>query len=343
MPAADEVEPASEAASPSESELPAANEVPESDADEPLPALGEASELEERGDLSFWRRSADWLVEYRDDIASGIEGMATGIDRFFAGDAALQKENKSFARIRAGMRLEEGGGVSDVSDLKFRLSLPATQKKLRLVIENDSDDDDSLEEKNRPSSVSETSDDEDRFSAALQLISSEANLWDTKAELGLRASAPIDIFVRHTARRRWDIDGPWSVNFRQRWAYFKESGYRANEELNFERRISDNWFYRMKTELEWREEIDSMRAAQIFSFYHRIDDKRGVEYRAGTIAHSWHHTVIDNSYLAVNYRQLLYRDWLYLDLIPEIVFPRQNDYDPTSSFTVRLEILFFGG
>ena len=294
-----------------------------------------------KGDLSFWRRSADWLVDYRDDISAGIESMATGIDRFFAGDAALRDENKSFARIRAGLRFEEGDGFSQVSDFKFRLSLPATQKKLRLVIENDADDEDSLESRNRPSSVSETSDDNDNFSAALQFITSEADRWDSKAELGLRATAPIDIFVRHTAKRRWDIEGPWSMSFRQRWAYFKESGYRANEELNFERRINDDWFYRMKTEVEWREEVDSMRAAQVFAFYHRIDDKRGVEYQAGTIAHSRHHTVIDNSYLAIDYRQLLYRDWLYLDVIPEIVFPREDDYDPTSSLTVRLEILFF--
>lgn len=307
----------------------------------PLPAMGEVDSFEDSGDLSFWRRSAGWVVAYRDDISSGVAGMATGIDRFFAGDSALQKRNKSYARIRAGMILEEGNGLSDVSDLKFRLSLPATQKKLRLVIENDSDDDDSLEENNRPSTVSETSDDDDRFSAALQLISSEADLWDTKAEAGLRASAPIDAFVRHTARRRWEISGPWSMNFRQRLAYFKESGYRANEELNFERPISDDWFYRMKTELEWREKVDSMRAAQIFSFYNRIDDKRGIEYQAGTIAYSRHHTVIDNSYLSVNYRQLLYRNWLYLDVIPEIVFPRVDDYDPTSSLTFRLEILFF--
>ncbi len=323
----------------------------QADSDDPAPAVGEepgklappsgAVDPAPKGDLSFWRRSADWLVDYRDDISAGIENMAVGIDRFFAGEAALQDENKSYARVRAGMRFEEGDGFSQVSDLKFRLSLPATQKKLRLVIENDSDDDESLESRNRPSSVSENSDDDDNFSAALQFITGEAERWDTKAELGLRASAPIDIFVRHTAKRRWDIEGPWSLNFRQRWAYFKERGYRANDELNFERRINDDWFYRMKTELEWREEVDSMRAAQVFSFYHRIDDKRGVEYQAGTIAHSWHHTVIDNSYLSIDYRQLLYRDWLYLDVIPEIVFPREDDYDPTSSLTVRLEILFF--
>jgi hypothetical protein len=301
----------------------------------------EAPEPGESGDLSFWQRSADWLVDYRNDISTGIENMAVGIDRFFSGEDALDDDNKSYARIRAGFRLEEGDGIYQVSDFKFRLSLPATQKKLRLVIENDSDDDESLEDKNRPSSVDEGSDDEERLSAALQFINQEADRWDSKAELGVRARAPIDIFVRHTARRRWDLDGPWSMRFRQRWAYFKESGYRANEELSFERRIDDNWFYRMKTEVEWREEIDSMRAAQIFTFYHRIDDRRGVEYQAGTLARSLHHTVIDNSYLAIVYRQLLYDDWLYVDLIPEVVFPREDDYDPTSSFTVRFEILFF--
>ena len=286
-------------------------------------------------------RSADWLVDYRNDISTGIENMAIGIDRFFSGDAALDDENKSFARIRAGLRMEEGEGLSQVSDFKFRLSLPATQKKLKLVIENSSDEDESLEDKNRPSRVDENSDDQERLSAALQFINKEADRWDSKAELGLRARTPIDIFVRHTARRRWDIEGPWSMKFRQRWAYYKESGYRANEELSFERRINDNWFYRMKTEVEWREEIDSMRAAQVFSFYHRISDKRGVEYQAGTIAHSLHHTVIDNSYFAIDYRQLLYEDWLYLDVIPEIVFPREDDYRASTSLTVRLEVLFF--
>lgn len=297
-------------------------------------------ENEETGDLSFWRRSADWLVMYRDNISSGIEGMGRGIDRFFAGDEALQAENKSYARIRTSMQFIEGSGFVDSNELKFRLYLPATQRKFRLVIENDSDDDETLEEKNRPSTSTRDSTDENQLSAAFQFISEEMDRWKTKGEIGVRASAPPNPFVRHTARRRWDLNGLWSMKFQQRVGYYKLDGYRANEELGFERRLNDNWFYRMKTEFEWRETEDTMSAAQVFSFYNRIDDKKGINYQVGVIAGSLHHTVIEKSYFAIDYRQLLYKDWLYLDVIPEIVFPRSDDYDPTSSITFRLEIFF---
>ena len=293
------------------------------------------------GDLSFWQRSADWLIGYRDNISAGIESMAIGVDRFFAGNAALEDENKSFVRVRAGTEFSEGDGFGSIWDYKIRLSLPATQKKYRLVIENAAEDDESLEEKNRPSTVSEDTKEQTQCSAALQYVSREADRWDTKAELGIRATIPPDPFLRHTAKRRWDLEGPWSMRFRQELAYYSGSGYRANEELKFERRISENWFFRAKTEVQWREKVDSMHAAQVFNLIHRLDDKRGINYQAGIIAKSLHHTVIDNVYLAINYRQLLYKDWLYLNIIPEIAFPKEDDYNSTSSIAARFEILFF--
>ncbi|MCG8673592.1 MAG: hypothetical protein MI867_29660 [Pseudomonadales bacterium] len=345
------VDPASEIPSANVEELPASKsteanivEQPSDDGDTAATDMDMEAvdqDIAEKGDLSFWRRSAGWMELSRDNLSSGIERMARGIDRFFAGDEALDDDNKSFARLRFSGTFEEGESVTDNTELKFRLSLPATQRKLRLVIENDPDDDETLEDKNRPSSSDENSTDESTFTAALQVVNSEMSKWKSKGELGVRASTPVNPFVRHTATRRWSLDENWSAKFRQRIAYYKNDGYRANETLNFERRISDDWFFRIKSELEWRETRDSMDAAQVFSFFNRIDDARGVRYSWGTLASSLHHTVIDKSYLAIDYRQLLYKDWLYLNVIPEVEFPRRDDYDSVSSITVRLEVLFF--
>ncbi|MCG8313097.1 MAG: hypothetical protein MI976_07765 [Pseudomonadales bacterium] len=309
----------------------------------PLNEVAENYEVTESdtADLSFWTRSRDWLILHRHNVSIGIDQMAVGIDRFSVGDDALEEENKTYARIRTSAQFIEGDGFGTVGEVKLRLSLPATQRKLHLVIESDADDDDSLEAKNRPSAVSEDSTDEDRFQAALQFFTREMSRWKTKAQLGIRAATPINPFVRHSASRRWDLSESWSSQFRQELAYYTQDGYRANEEIRFERRINDDWFYRMKTQIEWREEIDSLRTLQSFTFYNRIDDKRGVEYQLGILPQSLHHTVVETAYISIDYRQLLYEDWLYLDLIPELEFPREDDYDSVASFTARLEILFF--
>jgi hypothetical protein len=44
--------------------------------------------------------------------------------------------------------------------------------------------------------------------------------------------------------------------------------------------------------------------------------------------------------LSVRYRQRLWRDWLYYEVVPQLSFPREENFDITPGINLRLEMLF---
>lgn len=292
--------------------------------------------------VPFWQRGRDWLIEYRHSLSDDLNGMATAIDHFFAGNEALERENKSYARLRLETELFEGEGLSFEPDLKFRLSLPATKLRYRVIIESDDEDADALAAENPETdrdnkSLSDTS----RVSASLQFIDHELGKWRTKARAGLRGGLPLNPFIRHTATRIWNIDDLWRATFEQRLGYYREEKLLAEHSVVFERRLQEAVLYRSRTVWGWRESEDKLKAAQVFTLFNRVSDTQGIEYKLSFLGSSGHHLVLDDTYFTIHYRQLLYQDWLFMDVIPGLQWSREEDFEPRASIRFRLEILFF--
>lgn len=307
---------------------------------EPMKASDQSS-TEQPETQSFWNESAQWLEENRDFFARSVTEIGTGLDQFFSGSTAFEDNNKTYARLRLNLAYRETKGFEFQPEFKFRLSLPATQKNLKLVIENDVDDDPSLERQNRPGSYSEEYDDKTRIQAALEFFDEVIAEWDSRFDIGLRAKAPLNPFLRHRATRLWQLSDIWSSRVRHQLAYYKRDGFRFNEAVYFERLSRNDAFFRTHTEFQWREGYDHMQLIQVLTYYRKLDRERGLEYQLGVVAESMHHTVVSDVYWALAYRQLLYKNWLYFDVIPQLSYPRAEDYESRASLTFRLEVLFF--
>ena len=85
----------------------------------------------ESSDLPNWMARKISPVHY--GLNEFVDNTSRGIDRFFGTDESLLVENKSFIRLGQSIRFVPGGHSTDTS-LRFRLDLPTTRKKLRLVI-----------------------------------------------------------------------------------------------------------------------------------------------------------------------------------------------------------------
>jgi hypothetical protein len=44
--------------------------------------------------------------------------------------------------------------------------------------------------------------------------------------------------------------------------------------------------------------------------------------------------------MSVRYRQRILRDWLFYEIIPQVSFPRERDFEATPGILLRLEMLF---
>ena len=290
--------------------------------------------------LPAWRKGAYRLSDTRDNWSYRVDRFARGVDGFFAGGESLNELNKSYARIRIGGRRIEGGEYEDESDVKFRLHLPATKERYKLIIENDPEEDENLDEKNRPSFIGIQESGKDSVSAAIQRMQTIGKYWKTSSRLGVKGGAPLNPFARLTAKRRWSAAKEWNVPYRFRLSYFHSDGYKAISTVAFEKSLDSALFFKAKTDLAWAQERDTLETAQIFSIFKYLDSHKGIDYKFGILGESASHHIINAYFISAHYRQLIYQDWLYINIIPELNYPRELEYESVASLSMRLEVIF---
>lgn len=290
--------------------------------------------------LPTWRKGAYRLSDTRDNWSQQVDRFARGLDGFFAGEESLNEMNKSYVRLRIGGRWIESGSYEDESDIKFRLHLPATKERYKLIIENNTEEDENLDEKNRPSFIGTQESGRDSVSAAIQRVQQRGRYWKTSSRLGIKGGAPLDPFVRFTAKRRWSAAQEWNVPYNFRLSYFHSDGYKAISRLSFERSLDNALFFKAKTNVAWTQERDTLETAQTFSIFQHLKYNRGIDYKIGILGESLSHHVINAYFISAHYRQLAYQDWLYINIIPELNYPRELDYESIASISIRLEVIF---
>jgi hypothetical protein len=289
---------------------------------------------------SIWRVGADWAVDSRDSLAEDIHALARSLDGFFGGERAHLEANDSYMRLRLANTFTSGEGAVDQSDLKFRLSLPATSDRFGLFFENMLEEDESLTERSQASTVQQGSTDRRGFSAALQFFSRKRESWRASLNAGVVTRIPIDPFVRQVVYTDWNPFDAWSLNTRQRITYFHSTGYDASSRWTLGRPLNDFVHLRFETEAGWRQEADTLELVEKINLLVQVDQDNAVDYQLAVLQKSRSHMVVDTGFLSATLRTRLYRDWLYMEWVPELAFPREDRYRAEASFTLRLEVQF---
>lgn len=320
------------------SSVPRPPQIPDDDSDD------EASKEAEETTEQYLQKSFDSFVQKREDWSKRIWRLGLGIDRYLGGQTDLDEPNQSYARIRLAETWLEGDGLINGSDLKFRLDLPSTRRKYRLIFENDTEDQSTLNNKAKVSGLTDatlSNIKRDDLSAAVRVALDDLANWKSDFDVGIRGSMPLDPFARHNLRRRWELGQDWNFQMRQQAGYFKSKGYFYDLLGSFDRFLEPDLAARWNTEVKWEQDEDYLQFGSTLSIVRYLDERHLLDHSFGINGQGADRRYVDLYYFAVTHRTLLYKDWLSLDLVPEIRFPRERDFNETLAFTVRLEVLFF--
>src|SRR3569623_1578171 len=117
-------------------------------------------------------------------VSHGLERMVRRIDSFFAADQAFEESTRSYARLRFDTILDQDMQISFDGDVRVRIDLPRTERKLKLLIESDTrDTTDPTQNQNAQTPV-------DAVKRPDYLISveqvQELNAWDVRPAAGIK-------------------------------------------------------------------------------------------------------------------------------------------------------------
>ncbi|HEY4486101.1 MAG TPA: hypothetical protein VI702_07275 [Nitrospiria bacterium] len=298
-------------------------------------------------------------------ISSGITGTADRIDAFFGDDRILVESNRSNLKI-ALLRIKDENGLDVKPDFKLKIVLPRLQRRLHLVIGREDDPEEEVQlpgaEKEFGPVVAGTP--RGNLTSALRLMLRSAREINVFIEAGVRFRVHPLVFSRIRYRRIVELDR-WVLRFTQsvKWEeVFLDNSYHWQEisQVNFERRITPDYFFRATLQGAWYEGLHGYFVNQGFALVHTINERQLLVYEWNTAARTGLGVKNENDTLIVadpekrfrveetgpklRFRQTLGWPWFFVETSAERAYRRDldpgADFDGVWRFVVKLEVQF---
>jgi len=286
----------------------------------------------EIGDIAL-----DLMDEVHGVLSSNLLSISDQIDSFFVDDR-MEEEGSNTQVIFSYYISEDIYGNFDHDYLfKARLSLPKTQDRLRLVVESTVNPNQESEGNQLGGSVSEERDSD--FTTALQLIFKKTKYWQVSSKTGVRFAVPPDPFSQLRIRRLFFYD-EWVTRLIETVFLSKSQGFGTSTALEVDHGLVKSLYFRSRSELTIAEEVEDVHFAQQFSIYQRITDRKMWVYSVGSDAVVEQNPYITRNYMNVRFRHNVYKKWVFYEVVPELSFERENDFDMLPIMFFKIDIVF---
>ncbi|MFC7293845.1 hypothetical protein [Marinobacter aromaticivorans] len=291
---------------------------------------------------SYWLDFSNFIMLQERIQGPKVQSLGQWADRTLSGEIHDLPRNDSYLRLGFATESEYGNPAQFEPEARFRLDIPTTKRKLRLVIESESDELIPLEERQRDRQLTEPERTSGQATGAFRYLSQIGDAINLSNDIGARLHFPPDAFWRATAERYWKLDDDWGLRAQQRFYYYHQDGWGARSWLNVGRGIGNGWHFWSSSELEWVHRDSKFVAAHIFTTSKRLNNRSVLSPRVGVLGESkpgWRTT---SAFADLTWRYRLHSDWLFAELIPALTFPRDESFKDRGSLIFRIEMYFSG-
>lgn len=286
--------------------------------DEPLPSLSILEPLDKP----------------RDVISRQVINFADWIDTFFAGDRVYDELQESHVKLYIQQTYFDNNGPSYYSKLKVKLVFPKTEKRLKLLIEDEEDED----EETAQQSITDVTEGSDQ-AVGLRYVEKKTKLWRIHSDALIRRRSEWEVIGRFRVRRRFE-NGPWIYRLSEYINWISTDGLIEKTRLDIDHTLAKKFLFRSSTFATWKNKNGYFDYGQDFLVFQNINKRKALTYQAGISAITENRPHIINYNLSIRYREQVHKGWLFYEIIPAINFPIEEDHNPVKSIAFRLEAVF---
>jgi hypothetical protein len=289
----------------------------------------EQDEEEEELRIGAIDSSHNWLSDYVDSLSYGLDGFV--VDTFFGDDVINDDISGSRAKISFFTRREIGQPVDFKYGISLRVVLPNTDERFSVLVES-SDDEESRE--NTPVDSVEKAE----YSTALRYMFKETDNWKVSFDNGIKWGLPPDPFSR-LRFRRLDYFDTYHTRITQTidWATTDGIGEETRFEIN--RPLNTDRLIRVSGGARYELNEDYFELDYGLSFYHELNKKEALAYYFRASGENRNNMSFNNYGIGLRYRRLVYQDWVFVEITPELESANENYYDVAPIIMFRFEAL----
>jgi hypothetical protein len=295
----------------------------------PEPAAGNCIKRDEEGRLIGW-------MDYQQCVFSGRTlASAIWVDDLF-GDWH-DKDAMLLVRAITEITTTEAQGSRFRFRLRASAALPNAQKRLRLVVTDDSEVDQSVGGQDVLSQLDSA---RDKLSTALRWVPFERAGFQSDFDIGIRGLGPMDIFTRARLRKSWNVSRDGVIRFGETLRYGSESHGRSITQMDYEYALGQTALARLSSAYEYQQDHhdNGLLWGHGISMSHMLGGPRSLGYGFSVNGHTQPNWKDENYGPWLLYRSNLLRPWLFYELEPRVTWYGDGGGDAVLSLTLRLEL-----
>lgn len=268
-------------------------------------------------------------------VDSQVARAGLWVDGFFADSNDVAEATSTQFRLRPEIyyRKEQGAKFKFKAYVKVRI--PSLGDKVSFFAGSEDSADDS---------AGADQDAEDDSVIGLQFFLSDSLKWNISIAAGVKFNDFAGLIgprfryytamgenssFRFTQTVRWQTNNYWEVGTRFDWNFL------LNERFFFRQTVFGRWRGEDSDEIGYRTRVSSVLSQ-------KLNNTTGLQYDFTTIFHTEPDTHVDKYTLALRFRKRTSREWLYYEIVPQVSFEDEFDYEANPGIRFRVEI-FYGG
>ena len=278
--------------------------------------------------------------QYHQTLTEQIILYSSSVDSFISNERQNIESNHSRLLIGWGETLYEGGEYQGGQILDAKLHLPQLQNRLRIDINIGEEDGRAAEggSGGTPSDQQQPS----KVSVGLGLLMQAKEWINFRLSSGGRLQDnQLSLFA--TGRLRLGAKmGEWSNHVTGTWERDSRLGTQVNSRLDLERGLTDTLKFRSTTERIDYITASYATASQDLYLFQQLGERKNLIYQLGAYGLRQRDELdmeLESYVASIHFRRRIYREWIFLDLIPQRIYARSRDFRPIAALTIRISAL----
>ncbi len=314
-----------------------------SDESEPLysePPVGEGSSSVI--DSLKTEQSRNFLDRQHVFITGQFVDLNEALDRILSNNRQVKPGgSQGYLVLKLDSEFGEGGESESSVRLRAKVDLPHSKERFKLIFESDPEDDYSLQESERSGKVGDENITSERAIAGLEYVKKSKEFeWQPSVDVGTRLNFPVDLFTRIRLRKRTVLSKSWELKTQFELPYFTREGAKPSVRLGLFHAFAETLSFKSVSRYKYTKKQSLHEVYQSLQINHLVTDRVVMEYKVGAFGDNQTAERIEEYFVQIAYKKLIYSDWMFFTVAPAISYQKERDWSSYFSLAFQLQLIY---
>ena len=263
---------------------------------------------------------------------------ASWLDSFFDDPRYTEEENRSRAKLKLKFGYSRFYDFEFKPSIDIKIKLPKLNNRANIYISANDDSDFNTDSTPIPDTPGAGQTDDEQLSAGIQYFLLMGKRYNITTHFGVSLG-----YVYGGLRYRHShsfFSDEWEGRITDRLRYYSDDGWENRVTYDIESHFSDRYFFRTSLNAIFAERYEGIPSSTILQLYQVLSIDKAILYESGMYLDTEPDFDVTDIQLKIRYRQRFFRDWLVLEIGPQLTFPKDHDYKINPGIVVRFEADF---